>query len=256
MEQKSIPTVSVIMPTYNAEQYIEEAVESVLNQTLSDLELIIIDDCSKDKTRELINKFSQCDDRVHVMENEINSGVARTRNYGMELSRGKYIAFLDSDDVWHRDKLEKQVSLAKSSKADIIYSTYSLMTDQGEKIYNDFVVPETVDFEQMLTCNYLGCSTVMLTKKIVDKYKFNMDFFHEDYVLWLRLLQDGYKAAGVVESLVDYRVLQTSKSSNKWSSAKQRWNIYRKYLNLAFGKSVKYSIKYAIRGISKYHIKG
>lgn len=255
MEGNVTPEVSVIMPAYNAERYIEEAVESVLNQTLSDLELIIIDDCSKDRTMEIVNRLSQSDPRIHVIKNKVNSGVAKTRNYGLELSRGKYVAFLDSDDIWHKDKLEKQVSLAKKSKADIIYSTYSLMTEQGTKKYNDFVVPETVSFEQMLTCNYFGCSTVLLTKEIVDKYKFNTTFFHEDYVLWLQLLQDGYKAAGVVKSLVDYRVLQTSKSSNKWGSAKQRWNIYRKYLKLSLSKSVVYSIKYAVRGILKYHTK-
>ena len=247
-----IPKVSVIMPAYNAEKYIEEAIKSVLNQTMSDLELIIIDDCSKDHTMKIIGKIAQDDSRICVKKNEINSGVAKTRNLGLTLSKGKYVAFIDSDDIWHNDKLEKQLVLAEQSQADIIYSTYSLINEQGTKMYNEFVVPAKVDFGQMLKCNFIGCSTVMMKREVTENYKFDTSFFHEDYVLWLQLLKEGYKAVGVVESLVDYRVIQTSKSANKLKSAKHRWEIYRKSVGLSFVKSAICSAKYAVGGIRKF----
>ena len=248
----SRPLVSVIMPAYNAELYIEAAVKSVLNQTMSDFELLIMDDCSKDNTLALAERLAETDFRIKVFQNERNLGVAETRNKGMALAEGDYIALLDSDDLWHPDKLEKQLHLAMVSGAQIIYASYTMFSNDGIATYADFIVPEETNFNKILTKNVLGCSTVMFTKEIAKKYKFDESFYHEDYILWLRLLQDGYRAVGVVEPLVDYRIVETSRSANKKDSAKRRWVIYREYLKLPILKSVSCFIRYAIAGVLKY----
>ena len=246
------PVVSVIMPAYNAQKYLKEAVESVLNQTMSNFELLILDDGSKDDTMKIAKELAEKDHRIRILVNEQNMGVARTRNRGMELSEGDYVAFLDSDDIWHSDKLEKQITLAQNAGADIIYASYALMSENGMTKYNDFIVPPTTSFKEMLSCNVLGCSTVLLSKKAIENHRFNTEFYHEDYVLWLELMQDGFRAAGVTECLVDYRVMEVSRSSNKIDSAKKRWIIYRDFLHYSYIKCLYFSVKYAVVGILKY----
>lgn len=246
------PQVSVIMPAYNAQNYIKEAIESVLNQTMGDLELLVLDDGSKDNTVAIAKELERKDARVRVLINEKNMGVARTRNRGIDMSKGEYIAFLDSDDVWRKEKLEKQIALAQTTGADIIYSSYALVSENGKRKYNDFIVPATTSFKEMLRCNVLGCSTVLLSKKAKENHRFSTEYYHEDYVLWLALMQDGFKAAGVTECLVDYRVMEVSRSSNKIDSAKKRWIIYRDFLKLSYAKCIYYSFLYAVTGLLKF----
>ena len=243
------------MPAYNAEKYIKEAIESVLNQTISAFELIVIDDGSNDNTLSIVSELAKNDSRIKLIINDKNMGVARTRNRGMELSTGEYVAFLDSDDIWHSDKLEKQIELARKTGADIIYCSYALMAENGKSKYNNFIVSDKVSFHEMLTCNVLGCSTVLLSKQIAKNYRFDTRFYHEDYVLWLQIMRDGYKAAGVTECLVDYRVMESSRSSNKFDSAKKRWKIYRDFLNYSFVKCLYLSFRYALMGVLKYRNK-
>ena len=247
-----MPLVSVIMPAYNASKYIEQAIESVLGQTMEDLELVIIDDCSTDNTYEKAKRYEEKDNRVLVLRNQKNSGVARTRNVGFEKSRGEYIALLDSDDVWHPQKIEKQIEIVKEKKADIVYCSYALVGEDGKSIHKDFIVPEETDFSQMLKENVIGCSTVLLSCEIAKKYKFTTEFYHEDYVLWMELLKDGFCAFGTKEVLVDYRVLEKSRSANKFNSALKRWDIYRNCLKLPLGKSVGCFLHYFYAGVRKH----
>ena len=145
--QGTTPLVSVIMPAYNAEPFIEEAISSVLSQTTSDWELIVIDDGSSDCTQKIISKFTSEDARVHLIINEENMGVAKTRNRGLDLFQGKYVALLDSDDYWAPQMLEKMIARAEETGADIIYCSYALVDEQGKKVCNDFIVPPATTFE-------------------------------------------------------------------------------------------------------------
>lgn len=246
------PLVSVIMPAYNAGRFLEEAVRSVMAQTVTDWELLILDDGSKDNTAELAAKLAAEDKRIRFLPNEKNMGVAKTRNRGFDLCCGQYIALLDSDDVWLPEKLEKQLALAKTTGADILYCSYGIIDSQSNRSRADYTVPNQVRFQDMLRENSIGCSTVMLRRSVIEQYRFVEDFYHEDYVLWLQLMQDGRRAAGCTEVLVQWRLLENSRSFDKRKSAKNRWLIYRKYLKMSVWKSGWYFACYAAAGVKKY----
>lgn len=253
--QVKAPMVSVVMPAYNSEAYIESAIRSIQEQTVDNWELLVIEDGSKDSTPQIVEKLAAEDSRIRLLPNEQNMGTARSRNRGMDLCRGAYIAFLDSDDCWRPAKLEKQLALAESSGADILYTSYAIVDDNGDKRCPDFVVPEVTNLKRMLRCSEIGCSTVMLSGQMAKDSRFAENFYHEDYAMWLSLLQKGAKAAGVSEVLVDYRYHADSRAADKFSSAKRRWRIYRDHLKLSVFKSGWYSILYAVSGILKYRKK-
>lgn len=249
------PLVSVIMPAYNADRFIAEAIRSVMAQTYTNWELLIIDDCSKDDTCLIAQKFAEADPRITLIKNEKNQGVARTRNRGFDLCKGDFVALLDSDDIWHADKLEKQLAKLQMTHAAFAYSSYAIVDLQGKKTKADYLVPEEVSFRDLLKENVIGCSAVVLRADVLQKHRFIPDFFHEDYVLWLQLLREGYKAVGCGEVLLDWRYVENSRSFNKRKAAQNRWRIYRKYLRLPLLKSVWAFGHYAVRSLRKYRSK-
>lgn len=244
--------VSVIMPAYNMERFIEQAIRSVMNQTYWDWELLVIDDGSKDETCQIAERLSAEDSRVRLIRNEKNMGVARTRNRGLDLCRGEYIALLDSDDVWHPEKLEKQLTRMQQTGADLSYCSYAMVDENGERIKEDYLVPDSIDFEGLLRENVIGCSTVMLTAAAAVSHRFTVDFYHEDYVLWLEMLRAGKKAVGCRDVLVNWRYLSNSRSFNKVQAAKNRWKIYREYLKLPWTKAIVVFGFYATSSLRKY----
>ena len=250
-KKQACPLVSVIMPAYNAERYIEEAIVSVRSQTYTNWELIILDDCSTDRTAEIAEHFAGLDPRIRLLRNPQNMGVARTRNRGLDLAAGQWVALLDSDDVWHSDKLEKQLMLAEKSGADIIYCSYSLMGENGEHL-SDFIVPEITTYDNMLKESVLSCTTVLLRRAMLSCHRFSPAYYHEDYALWLALLRAGCKAAADQEILADYRIVKGSRSNDKLKAAKNRWLIYRKVEKLSLLKSIHVFAVYAFNGLVKY----
>ncbi len=246
------PLVSVIMPAYNAERTISQAIESVLGQTYSDLELLVIDDGSMDGTPAIVRKYAEIDSRVSFLPNEQNMGVAKTRNRGMALAKGVYIALLDSDDYWLPQKLERQLQCARDTGADIIYCSYAIVDENGEKKHPDFIVPDRADFESTLIKSTISCSTVMLSAQLVEQYKFPTAMYHEDLAYWLQLLQNGAKAAGVTDVLAAYRVVAGSRASNKLKSAINRWKVYRNFLGLPLLRSAALLVQYTVLGLMKY----
>lgn len=246
------PIVSVIMPAYNAQQYIEEAIGSVQGQTFSQWELIVVDDCSGDNTAQIVSQLAREDPRIYLHRNDENLGAAKSRNQGLELYKGAYVAFLDSDDLWHPKKLEYQIEHMGKTGADLGYTAYTVMDAQGRKVFQDYLVPSQVDFDGLLKENVIGCSTVMLRGEVGKKYRFSEEYYHEDYVLWLEMLRDGCTAAGLGEVLVEYRFHEQSKAGNKAKAAAMRWQIYREYLGLSLPKSLWYFSHYALSGLRKY----
>lgn len=248
-----LPLVSVVMPAYNAGQYIRQAVESVQAQTLKRWELLVIDDCSADQTRELVTRMAAADSRIRLIPNEENLGTAGSRNRGLDLARGEYVALLDSDDCWRPEKLEMQLSLAKKTDADLVCTSYALVDEQGEPCCRDYLVPGgPIDLDQLLVQNVIGCSTVLLSRRVVENYRFSTDYYHEDFALWLKLLEDGLCAVGMEAVLVDYRLHRNSRAANKISSARHRWTIYRSQMKLPLLKSCYCLIRYTIAGLTKY----
>lgn len=249
--EKEGALVSVIMPAYNAEKYIEEAISSVVSQTHENWELLILDDCSTDRTVEIAERFAGLDARIRLLRNPQNMGVAKTRNRGLDLAQGEWIALLDSDDVWHRDKLEKQLALAEQAGAELVYTSYELFAGAKSKIA-DYYVPAKTDYRHMLKENVIGCSTVMLHRSLCRQFHFRQDVYHEDYALWLEILRNGYTAAGCTDILTNWRVSEQSRSFDKRSAAKNRWLIYRKVENLPLLSSACAFAAYAVRGAAKH----
>lgn len=246
------PLVTVIMPAYNAARFLEAAISSVQAQTMEDWELLVIDDGSSDESCQIAEAFAQKDPRICFLPNPKNMGVSATRNRGIELAKGTYIAFLDSDDVWHPEKLQMQLEAMEKSGAGICYTSYAIVDEHGKKSKESYLVPAQVDFAGLLKENVMGCSTVMLRAELLENERFGETYYHEDYVLWLTLLQKQVKAVGCTQVLTDWRLIANSRSFNKFRSAKFRWLIYRKFLKLPFGKSVAAFAGYATASLRKY----
>lgn len=248
-----MPMVSVVIPAYNAERYLEDTVRSVLRQTYQDFEIILVDDCSTDGTLALAERLAKEDSRITVVQNPRNQGVAETRNRGIRQASGAYIALLDSDDVWTLEKLEKQVEMLTRRNADGVYCSYDFMDEGGRPIGKPFLVPEETSFRDMLVESVISCSTLIIKAGALKAHPFNNQYYHEDYVLWLELLQAGYTFCGVKDVLAHYRQVAGSRSNDKCNAAKKRWMIYRDYLKLPLLRSLWYFGGYAFHAVKKYY---
>lgn len=241
--------VSVIMPAYNCEKYIGNAIQSVLRQKVP-FELIIVEDCAGDGTGEVIRSFLP-DDRIHYICNETNLGVAASRNKGMELAKGKYIAFLDSDDCWTADKLERQVAFMENGDKVLSSTGRELIDEAGESTGKVIGIPEEIGYKDLLKGNVLNTSGVMVRSSVAKQYPMVQDHLHEDYIMWLSILKEYGKAYGINEPMLKYRVMQGTKSGNKLKSARMTFGVYR-YIGLNFVQALYYFVHYAINGIRKY----
>lgn len=246
-----MPLVSVIMPAYNAEKTIQSAINSVIAQTFGDFELIIIDDCSKDGTFEIISSFQSKDERIVPLRNEQNSGAAATRNRGVSAARGEWIAFLDSDDIWRKDKLEKQMEcLSKNREAVLCFTASSFIDDAGNEYSYIMNVPQTVTYKQLLKGNSISCSSVVIKSSLMKTLKMPNDKMHEDYYIWLTVLKEYEFAYGINEPLLIYRLSSNSKSSSRTKSAKMLFNSY-KAVGYNSLKSALYVFRYMFYSIKK-----
>ena len=250
----SMPLVSIVMPAYNSEAYIGASISSVIAQTLSSWELLIIDDCSTDDTRSVAEHFAEKDERIILIELEKNVGTANARNRGLSRAKGRYVAFLDSDDLWEPVKLEVQCKLAEETGAEIVYSSYDFIDEEGRSLERVFRAPSSITFDYMLGENAIGCSSCLVLSSILGENPFSTKFWHEDYLLWMLLLRDGCTAMGCSDVLMHYRQMRGSRSSNKIGSACRRWEIYRKGIGLSWTKSILAFAKYAISGLRKYYL--
>lgn len=243
--------ISVIMAAYNAEKTIKNSIESVLKQTIANWELIIVDDCSTDRTAKIAYDFTLRDSRVRLLSNSQNSGVSVTRKKGLLEARGAWIAILDSDDMWSAEKLEKQMNLQKETKAELIYTGSAFINSDGVPVDWYLHAPLTITYKQLLKQNLISNSSVLVKKEIYLKYYASGDSMHEDFATWLRILRANVKVRGVDEPLLIYRLTKTSKSGNKIHSAKMQLNTYR-YIGLNPIMSGYYMCWYMIRGWLKY----
>ena len=242
--------VSIIVPMYNAEKFIGKTIESVLAQTYQNWEMLIMNDVSTDNSLAIVSVYAKKDERIKIVNTEKNVGVVKGRNFLIDLASGKYIAFLDADDYWHNEKLEKQIKFMKEKNASISCTEYTRVKESEEKI-NDVIIKEEISYNDMLKNNYLGCLTVIYDAEKIGKRYFKELEKNEDYVLWLEIVKDVNTIYGLKENLAYYRVLDNSRSSNKVKTAKVRWEIYRKIEKLSLLKSIYYFLHYAIRAVLK-----
>ncbi len=255
MTKFEVPFFSIIIPAFNADSTIANALESIVEQTFTNYEVIIINDCSTDNTNTIITQYKKKIPQFHVIENQQNIGVAESRNKGITFSKGMYIAFLDSDDIWHRKKLSAQAQCIRDTSCDICCTSYNFIDASDKHIKNPYMTISEIKYEDLLKENYIGLSTAVVNKSLFNSYKMSNEYYHEDYALWLQLVKSGAKVVGLNEVLVSYRVSKNTRSSNKLLAAVERFKIYRKQEKISFISSVKYIILYTINGLRKYYAK-
>lgn len=246
--------VSIIMPTYNAEKTVVESINSIRAQTYQNWELLVTDDCSTDDTMNILRSFSEIDTRIKIYSNPKNLGAAAARNNSISHSNGEFIAFLDSDDIWLPEKLEKQISwMIKNPQANFSFTAYELIDVNGKKLNKLIDLQgDNVHFsyrDMLLKRATLGCSTVMLKKTSFDDIAMPLIRTGQDYALWLKLLKQGERAYLINEVLMQYKIMPNSISRNKIKKAMRQWQIYRDIESLSFLLSVKYFISYAWRAV-------
>ena len=251
MIQNDFGLISIIMAAYNAEKTIEQAINSVLSQTYTNFELLVVNDCSKDRTVELVKDIVAKDSRVRLISNVKNSGVSYTRKHGLEEAKGDWIAILDSDDAWEPEKLEKQIVLQRRTNADLLFTGSAFMDSEGHPIDWCLHAPKEVTYRQLLKQNVLSNSSALVRKELYAKYYAIGDGMHEDFAIWLSILKEGKKAYGVDEPLLIYRIAKSSKSGNKVKAARMNWNTYR-YVGLNLMEAIYYECWYIFNGIRKY----
>jgi len=241
--------VSVIMPLYNTEKFIAQAIESVLNQSYNHFELLIVDDKSTDTSVEIVKKYMNKDKRIKLFLLDVNSGPVKARNRAIKEAKGKWISFLDSDDIWLKDKLHKQIEFAKKNNLVLIYSAYETM-DENSNYINTRNCLTYITYKDMLKSNQIGNLTGMYDVDFFGKI-YMEDVGHEDYVMWLHLLKKVPFTKGIDEPLAQYRVLSSSISSNKIKTLGWQWYIYRKVEKLNFFQSFYYFGHYVYNAIKK-----
>ncbi|WP_068268334.1 glycosyltransferase family 2 protein [Caviibacter abscessus] len=240
--------VSIITPVYNSEKYIRNTIESVLNQTYKNFELILINDKSSDKSLKICQSYD--DERIKIIDLEKNVGVCRARNIGIEKACGRYISFLDSDDIWSENKLMEQIEFMKKNSAEICCTEYERVNENLEKI-GYIHIKEKISYQDMLKNNYVGCLTVIYDTFSIGKMYFDEINKNEDYLLWLKIIKKTGYIYGLRKNLAKYRVITGSRSSNKFKVILARWEIYRKYEKLNILSSFYYIINYGIIAVVK-----
>ena len=241
--------VSIITPSYNSTKYISQTIDSVINQLYENWEMLIIDDCSPDNANEIIEKYSKKDIRIKLIKLTKNSGPAIARNEGIKQAKGKYIAFLDSDDIWLPEKLEKQVNFMKNNNLAVTCSSYYTIDENNNKI-NTRIVKELFSYSDMLKSNYIGNLTgIYDCEKLGKVYMDNVG--HEDYTLWLKIMKKVATTKAISEPLAKYRILNNSISANKLKVLKWQWNIYRNIVRLDIFRSLYYFLCYIYFSIKK-----
>lgn len=228
---------------YNSEAFILETVHSVLNQTYKDWELILIDDCSNDKTLETIKPLINTHPNIALLKNASNSGAAFSRNKGIQAAKGDFIAFLDADDLWKPEKLEKQLAFMQAKNCDVCFSSYDLINEKGALLNKQVKALKRVSFKKLLKSNYIGNLTGIYNTKILGKITSPNLRKRQDWLLWLTAIkQSGKPAIGIQESLAYYRVREDSMSSNKFNLVKYNYWVYKKGLGFSTLKSIYYML--------------
>lgn len=240
--------ISIITPLYNSSDYLETAIQSVISQTYRNWEMIIVDDCSKDDSLEKAQRYAALDARIKVLQLAKNSGAAAARNAAIEISKGRFIAFLDSDDLWEFNKLERQIQYMLINDVDFSYTAYEKIDENG-KAFSVMGVPQIVSYVDLLKTNCIGCLTVIYDTKKIGKVYMPINTKREDYATWLAILKKIDYAYGMNEVLAQYRVYDSQTSSKKAKMAKENWRLYRDVEKLGLLKSVYYFSHYAIRGV-------
>lgn len=243
--------VSIITPAWKAAGYIRETIASVQAQTYPNWEMLIVDDCSPDNTCEIIEEFSTKDDRIRLIRQPENGGPARARNGALYHAKGRWIAFLDSDDLWLSTKLETQIAFHQSQMAHITYTEYRRISADSHKTGHLIKVPDRLTYWDLLSNTAIATSTVLVDRQQTGDFEMK-PIYYDDFGCWLELLRSGGFAAGFNKDLMRYRVMEGSVSRNKWRSAIEVWKTYRNVEALNLPRSAWHFGHYCLNALKKY----
>ena len=243
------PQISVVIPAYNCAGYISKAIESVLYQNVS-LELIVVNDCSSDNLDEVMKQYRD-NPVLFYVKNEKNMGAVQSRNRGVCMASGEYIAFLDGDDYWEPDKLEKQLKIIKDKNTVLCCTARELITPDGKLTGRKIPVKEKIEYKDLLKHNCINCSSVLIKADVAKEFPMCCEHSHEDYIMWLKVLEKYKIVYGINEPLLKYRISNKGKSGNKLHSAQMTFNVYR-YMGFGYFKSIFCFGSYVLHGIWKY----
>ena len=249
---ENINLISIVVPVYNAESFIKTTMATVQAQTYAEWELLLVDDCSSDSSCGLIQLEIDKDSRIKLIHQEVNKGAASARNRGVLEAQGRYICFLDADDIWDADKLEKQINFMNEKSAGFCFSGYEFADEFGNGLGKIVQVPEKITYEQALKNTTIFTSTVMIDRNIVaDEDIFMPNIPSEDTATWWNILKKYGIGYGLNENLVKYRRSTNTLSSNKLIAIKRIWNLYRKQERLPLIKSLYCMFFWAFRAVAR-----
>ena len=245
--------ISIITPVYNSEKYLMQTIETVINQTYKNWEMILVDDCSTDESANIIKQYSAKDSRIKYYKLKENSGAAVARNFALENSTGRFIAYLDADDLWKKDKLEKQMNFMLDNNYAFTCTSYEKIDEKGESKDKIIKMPQKVNYNLYLRNTIIQTVGIMVDTKIIDKQLLIMPNIRrrQDAATWCQLLKNNYDCYGMDNVLAYYRVVSNSLSSNKLKAVKGTWYLYRKIEKLSLPKSVFCFVGYAWNACKK-----
>jgi len=243
--------ISIITPSYNSKRFIKNTIDSVISQTYQNWEMIIVDDRSTDGSVEYIKNLIQDDDRISIIALEKNIGAAEARNKALEIAQGKYIAFLDSDDMWIPEKIDRQLGFMKHNNYAFTFTAYVPISEDGSQELRAISVPSEIDYVGYCKNTIIGCLTVMIDKEKTDDFRMPNIKSSHDMALWLLIMKRGFKAYGLNEVLAKYRLVSTSNTAKKYKASMDVWKVYREIEKLSFPKSTWNFMHYVFNAMKK-----
>lgn len=244
--------VSVIIPVYNAEKYLEKTLNSALSQTYQNIEIVLVDDRSNDNSASIIQKYQKRDPRIIYYCQQTNMGAGHARNKALELAKGQFVAFLDADDVWKEDKLNRQLALLKKKNGCFSFTAIEMIDGEGKIIKGKRKVREQVNYRFLLSNTMIPTSSVLVDRCVKGDFRLHLRRGGQDYATWLKLLRDGTIAYGINEALVQYRIDGKSLSSNKLDSISQIWEIQTKDEGINKLFAAMHIIRWCWNSVKKY----
>lgn len=245
--------ISIVTPNFNSEKYISKTIESVQAQTYTNWEMVIIDDCSSDNSVAIIKRYMKTDTRIRLIELTENLGPAASRNAGIEIVKGTYLTFIDSDDLWMPHFLEISIQNIQNSDG-FVFASYHRFDENLQPYFKDFVVPKKVNYTDILETNSISCLTAFIDIQKLGKMYMPNVRYRQDMGLWLQYLQKIPFAVGIQEPLAIYRIRKKSHSRNKINLISHQWNFYRKVAKLSILNSLKFILLWILNGLKKYYL--
>jgi len=243
--------VSIITPAYNAASFIGETINSVRKQTYQNWEMLIVDDCSRDSTCEVVEKIAASDKRIRLIRHAVNRRASGARETALRIAEGRYIAFLDSDDLWLPMKLERQLEFISERDAALSYTSFRRISHDGVEIGREITIPQSLTYRQLLGNTAIATSTAIIDREKTGEFQITHTYY-DDFALWTTLLKRGFIAHGLKEDLMRYRLVSNSLSRNKWKSALRVWQAYREIEKLSIPSAGWHFVNYAWNAWLKY----